>query len=414
MNNSHKKTRRYKKKGSGITQSKQEKPLTPPKYTRKNVNFSPRTKSEPSPKQNKTKKMFISRNKEKQKAVTQYYNRQEQQDLLDMALGKKPLKGGNKRKTKRKYKGGNGDDKKRTILNSNINDDSSAKKHRKSDISPRSVTDVRSTNPSPTNIEPVMKGLSLKLPSDRALNKIEEEKALIKRKKEITEFRQRKAQETYEKMMREREEEAEKKNKERKEAIMKLRKEMEEKNKKDQVNWNKLTSKEKLAKRREIDLKKHKKEEQEMDREKERLVQKKISENYNKKMYLEPEEPLLGRIAYPYGQPITRYRDDYGEGIIFGGKKKYKYKGGQNPDEGETTKEDDSFDLSLSGINFDDSFASRSSTESNASHNRFVRRLNQRPQRPQRHQNTQARYLAQQHYLEMDEDLNLSSDSDNE
>lgn len=297
----------------------------------------------------------------------------------------KKVKSYRSRKTyKRKCKGGS---------------NSPERKKSKSDKSPRSVIDIRSTNPSPTNIIPTQMGLSLRLPTNRTLENIKEEERLRQQMQLDQELR--------------REREAEQKAAERKEAIMKLRKEMEEK-KKNGVDWNKLTSKEKQAKRCEIDLKKHKKEEQEMEREKEQLVEKKILENYDKKMYLQPEDPLLGKAAYPYGQPIVKYRDDYGEGITFGGKKKFK--GGQNPDESaETTKEDNSVDLSLSGINFDDSFASRSSTESNASYNRFVRRLNQEPQRGQRSQrpqNPQARYLAQQHYLEMDEDLNLSSDNE--
>lgn len=95
-----------KKKGRGIGQSKPIKPLTHssiPTNTRKSVNFSPSTKSPSSPKQNKTKKMFISMNKNKQKAVTQYQNRQQEQDLRDMMLGKIPLEGGKKkRKTKKR------------------------------------------------------------------------------------------------------------------------------------------------------------------------------------------------------------------------------------------------------------------------------------------------------------------------
>ena len=42
-------------------------------------------------------------NKNKQKAVTQYQNRQQEQDLRDMMLGKIPLEGGKKkRKTKKR------------------------------------------------------------------------------------------------------------------------------------------------------------------------------------------------------------------------------------------------------------------------------------------------------------------------
>lgn len=104
------KTKKRNKKGGGIGNSKPEKPEkphTPLEKTRKNVNFSPTTKSPSSPKQNKTKKMFISRNKERQKAVTKYENRQEKIDLMDMILGKIPLKGGKKKKTRRRKKGGN-------------------------------------------------------------------------------------------------------------------------------------------------------------------------------------------------------------------------------------------------------------------------------------------------------------------
>lgn len=90
--------------GKGIGKSKPEKPHTPPKKTRKNVQFLPGTKSPSSPKQNKTKQMFISKNKNRSKAVVQYENRQREQDLVDMMLGKIPLEGGNKRKTRRRKK----------------------------------------------------------------------------------------------------------------------------------------------------------------------------------------------------------------------------------------------------------------------------------------------------------------------
>ena len=108
------KTKKNNKKGGGIGKSKPEKPHTPPEKTRKNVNFSPSTKSPSSPKQNKTKKMYISRNKERQKAVTKYENRQEQLDLIDMILGKKPLEGGKnkrnrKKRTRRRKRGGDDD-----------------------------------------------------------------------------------------------------------------------------------------------------------------------------------------------------------------------------------------------------------------------------------------------------------------
>jgi hypothetical protein len=100
------KTRKIKQKGRGIGKSKPEKPDTPPKKTRKNVQFLPETKSPSSPKQNKTKRMFISKNKDKLKAVVQYENRKRQQDAEDMRLGKIPLEGGNKRKkTAKKSKG---------------------------------------------------------------------------------------------------------------------------------------------------------------------------------------------------------------------------------------------------------------------------------------------------------------------
>lgn len=100
------KTKKNNKKGGGIGKSKPEKPHTPPEKTRKNVNFSPTTKPPSSPKQNKTKKMFISRNRERQKAVTRYENQQQQLDLMDMVLGKKPLEGGKKKRTRRRKKGG--------------------------------------------------------------------------------------------------------------------------------------------------------------------------------------------------------------------------------------------------------------------------------------------------------------------
>jgi hypothetical protein len=91
------KSRKIKQKGRGVGKSKQvEKPDTPPKKTRKNVVFSSDTKSPSSPKQNKTKKMFISKNKNRSKAVVQYENRKREQDVVDMMLGKIPLEGGNK------------------------------------------------------------------------------------------------------------------------------------------------------------------------------------------------------------------------------------------------------------------------------------------------------------------------------
>lgn len=97
------KKRRTKQKGKGLGNSKPIKPSSsrPPKKTQKNVKFSPSTKAPSSPIQNKTKTMFISRNKERQKAVTQYENQQHEQDLRDMMLGKIPFKGG---KTKRNKK----------------------------------------------------------------------------------------------------------------------------------------------------------------------------------------------------------------------------------------------------------------------------------------------------------------------
>jgi len=100
------KTRKTKQKGKGIGNSKPIKPPTPtpPTKTRKSVQFSPSTKSPSSPKQNKTKTMFISKNKNKSKAVVQYVNRQREQDLRDLMLGKIPLEGGNKRKTRKSKK----------------------------------------------------------------------------------------------------------------------------------------------------------------------------------------------------------------------------------------------------------------------------------------------------------------------
>jgi len=106
IRSSRRKSRKIKQKGRGIGKSKPEKPDTPPKKTRKKVEFSLTTKSPSSPKQNKTKRMFISKNKDKSKAVVQYENRQREQDLMDMMLGKIPLEGGNKRKkTAKKSKG---------------------------------------------------------------------------------------------------------------------------------------------------------------------------------------------------------------------------------------------------------------------------------------------------------------------
>jgi hypothetical protein len=95
------KKHRTKQKGSGVGNSKPAKSSPPPTKTRKNVNFSPTAKPPSTPKQNKTKKMFISRNKSRQKAVTQYENKQQQIDLMDMALGRKPLGGGKKNRKKK-------------------------------------------------------------------------------------------------------------------------------------------------------------------------------------------------------------------------------------------------------------------------------------------------------------------------
>ena len=108
--NTKRKTRKTKQKGTGIGNSKPIKPPTPipmpmpPTKTRKSVQFSPNTKSPSIPKQNKTKKFFMSSNKKKQKAVVQYENRQRKQDLRDMMLGKIPLEGGKKRRWSLKYK----------------------------------------------------------------------------------------------------------------------------------------------------------------------------------------------------------------------------------------------------------------------------------------------------------------------
>jgi hypothetical protein len=214
-----------------------------------------------------------------------------------------------KKTHRRKHKGGN-DDKKRTRSKTTITNMSEPKKFK--DDSPRSVIDIRSTNPSPTNVEPsinkMMMGLSLRPPTSRTLEKLEEEKEIRERMILDNEFREK---------------EAERKVKERRETIQKLRKEMEEKKRKEnEDDWSKLTAKEKREKRNELDFKKHEKEEQEIEREKERLVEKKILENYGKKMYLDPEEPSLGNPVHPFGQPTTKYADDYGEGITFGGKKK--------------------------------------------------------------------------------------------
>lgn len=91
------KHRRTKQRGNGIGNSKPIKLPTPPTKTRKRVQFTPNTKPPSSPIKNKTKKMFISRNKERQKAVTQYENKQQEMDLMDMILGKKSLEGGGKK-----------------------------------------------------------------------------------------------------------------------------------------------------------------------------------------------------------------------------------------------------------------------------------------------------------------------------
>lgn len=103
-----KKSKKVKRKGGGIGSSK---PTIPPikesvNKTRKSISFSPSTKQPNSPKPNKKKEIFISKNKKKQKAVTQYENRQSDEDLRDMMLGKLPLKGGNKYNKTKKRKGG--------------------------------------------------------------------------------------------------------------------------------------------------------------------------------------------------------------------------------------------------------------------------------------------------------------------
>jgi hypothetical protein len=96
------KKRRTRQKGKGLGNSKPIKPSSslPPKKTRKKVNFSPSTKAPSSPIQDKTKKMFISRDKARQKAVTQYENREKQQHLMDVALGR-PLEGGKTKKNRK-------------------------------------------------------------------------------------------------------------------------------------------------------------------------------------------------------------------------------------------------------------------------------------------------------------------------
>ena len=97
------KQRKTKQKGKGLGYSKHIEPPTPtpPEKTRKNVQFSPRTKDPSSPIQNKTQKMFISGNKDRQKAVTAYINRQHKQDLRDVMLGKKRIEGGRKSRKKK-------------------------------------------------------------------------------------------------------------------------------------------------------------------------------------------------------------------------------------------------------------------------------------------------------------------------
>lgn len=103
--NTKRKTRK-RQKGKGIGNSKPIKPPTPIPPTKmcKSVQFSPSTKSPSSPKQDKTKKIFISKSKKKSRAVVQYENRQREQDLRDMMLGKIPLEGGKKRRWSLKYK----------------------------------------------------------------------------------------------------------------------------------------------------------------------------------------------------------------------------------------------------------------------------------------------------------------------
>jgi hypothetical protein len=94
------KHRRTKQKGNGIGYSTHIEPPTPPEKTRKNVQFSPSTKDPSSPKQNKTQKMFVSTNRDRQRAVTGYINRQQEQDLIDMMLGKR-IQGGRKSRKKK-------------------------------------------------------------------------------------------------------------------------------------------------------------------------------------------------------------------------------------------------------------------------------------------------------------------------
>ena len=46
--------------------------------------------------------------------------------------------------------------------------------------------------------------------------------------------------------------------------------------------------------------------------------------NIKMKKYLNPDKDKYHE-AHPYGQRITKYRDDYGEGITFGGKRKFNF-----------------------------------------------------------------------------------------
>ena len=119
-----------------------------------------------------------------------------------------------KKTHRRKHKGGTGNNHsesktKRTRSKTDINEVSDAKKFK--DDSPRSVIDIRSTNPSPTNVEPslnkMMMGLSLRPPTSRTLEKLEEEKEIRDRMILDNEFREK---------------EAERKVKERRETIQKL------------------------------------------------------------------------------------------------------------------------------------------------------------------------------------------------
>lgn len=193
--------------------------------------------------------------------------------------------------------------------NEEKNTDDTNYKKRRGELSPNSVThNVSPPNvPNVANIDTLVSGmkvLTLKPPSENALAKVQEEKDILKRKKEVEDFKRKqiaeKAQKVYEQRI----------------------KEMQEYRKKQLEVIKKEDAAKREYERQKRAFDKHKMEEAQLAKEKEIITQKDMLENIKNKKYLDPEDPRLGKPAHPYGQTITTYTDDYGDGIIFGGKKK--------------------------------------------------------------------------------------------